>query len=169
MDDNHPQNIDPRPKRRRDKDNPYEIFTVGISTESPHYYIRFQDGVLTEHCLEISRELFAALNQFELDDLSHMNKVDNHYEHICLSEAELNSRISNHPESVEEAVFRYIENERLYAAMKRLPQKQYRRLVLYFFGRLTYEQIAELEGCKHPAVIKSINTAIQTLKKIFSE
>lgn len=33
MDGNHPKNnIDPRPKRRRDKDNPYEIFTVGIET-----------------------------------------------------------------------------------------------------------------------------------------
>lgn len=55
----HPNiNIDPRPKRRRDKDNPYEIFTVGIDTDTPHYYIRFRDGVSAEHCLEISRELF---------------------------------------------------------------------------------------------------------------
>lgn len=30
MDGNHPKNINPRPKRRKDKDNPYEIFTIGI-------------------------------------------------------------------------------------------------------------------------------------------
>ena len=30
MDKNYPKNKDPRPKRRRDKGNPYEIFTVGI-------------------------------------------------------------------------------------------------------------------------------------------
>lgn len=161
MDDNHPQNIDPRPKRRRDKDNPYEIFTVGISTGNPHYYIRFQDGTFTAHCMEISRELFEALNQFELDDLSHMNEVDNHYEHIHLSEVERNTRAINEPESVEEAVCRYIENEKLYAAMNRLPEKQYRRLVWYYFGGLTYAQIAEKEGCNYQAVQASIRSALK--------
>lgn len=166
----HPNiNIDPRPKRRRDKDNPYEIFTVGIDTDTPHYYIRFRDGVSAEHCLEISRELFLALNQFELDDLSHLNKVDNHYEHISLSDEELNTREAYQRETVEETAFRHIEHEKLYAAMKRLPEKQYRRLVLYYFGEFTYEQIAEMEGCSHPAIIKSIKSAIEALKKVFSE
>ncbi len=32
MADSHPKSIDPRPKRRRDKDNPYTIFTTGINT-----------------------------------------------------------------------------------------------------------------------------------------
>ena len=35
----HPQNLDPRPKRRKDKDNPYEILSVGIGTAFPHYYL----------------------------------------------------------------------------------------------------------------------------------
>ena len=56
MDGNHPKNIDPCPKRRRDKDNPYDIFTMGIKTDSPRYYIRFKDGVTNEHCLEIPKE-----------------------------------------------------------------------------------------------------------------
>lgn len=38
MDGQHPNKHDLRPKRRKDKDNPYEIFTVGIGTDSPHYY-----------------------------------------------------------------------------------------------------------------------------------
>lgn len=67
MDVNHPKNnIDPRPKRRRDKDNPYEIFTVGIETHHPLYYIRFKDGLSVEHCLEITKELFDLLDQFEI-------------------------------------------------------------------------------------------------------
>lgn len=53
--------------------------------------------------------------------------------------------------------------------MKRLPEKQYRRLVLYYFGELTYEQIAEMEGCSHPAIIKSIKAAVKAMKKYFSE
>ena len=35
MADSHPKSIDPRPKRRRDKDNPYTIFTTGINTATP--------------------------------------------------------------------------------------------------------------------------------------
>lgn len=165
MDEKHPNNIDQRPKRRRDKDNPYEIFTVGISTDNPHYYIRFQDGTSAEHCLEITRKLFVTLNQFELEDLSHMNEVDNHYEHISLSEEALNSRAASHRETVEETVYHHIEVERLYEAMKQLPEKQYRRLVLYYFGELTYEQIAEMEGCRHQSVQESICAALKNLKK----
>lgn len=155
MDDQHPNKQDPRPKRRKDSDNPYEIFTVGGGTDTPHYYIRFQDGFSAEHCLEISRELFLALNQFELDDLSHLNEVDNHYEHISLSDEELNTRAAYQRETVEETAFRHIEHEKLYAAMKRLPEKQYRRLVLYYFGEFTYEQIAEMEGCSRLSSMQS--------------
>ena len=39
MDGRHPESIDPRPKRRKDKYNPYKIFTTGIDTPSPHYYL----------------------------------------------------------------------------------------------------------------------------------
>lgn len=79
MDGNHPINFDPRPKRRRIEDNPYELLTVGIETDSPHYYIRFRDGVCVEHCMEISKELFELFDRFELDDLSFLNEVDRHY------------------------------------------------------------------------------------------
>ena len=37
MDGKHPKNADPRPKRRRDKDNPYMIFTTDGNTANPHY------------------------------------------------------------------------------------------------------------------------------------
>ena len=44
MDGNHPKNKDPRPRRRKDKDNPYTIFTVGINTDTPNYYLSFTDS-----------------------------------------------------------------------------------------------------------------------------
>lgn len=43
MDGNHPKNKDLRPKRAKDKDNPYTIFTVGLNTEHPRYYLEFTD------------------------------------------------------------------------------------------------------------------------------
>lgn len=80
MDDRHPKNIDPRPKRRKARDNPYSIFTEGIMTANPHYYLSFQDSSGIRHCLQIDKELFDVLDQFELDDLSFLNEVDRHYE-----------------------------------------------------------------------------------------
>ena len=46
-----------------------------------------------------------------------------------------------------------------------LPDTQRRRLELYYFAGLTYEQIAALEGCSYPAVIKSVKKAIAELRR----
>ena len=74
----HPQNLDPRPKRRKDKDNPYEILSVGIGTAFPHYYLSFIDSGGTRCCIEIDKPLFDAFDRFELEDISYMNEVDRH-------------------------------------------------------------------------------------------
>lgn len=166
----HPNiNIDPRPKRRRDKDNPYEIFTIGIETDCPRYYIRFKDCSHIEHCFEISKELFELLDSFELADLSFLNEWDRHLEQSVQTEASIEARSICRQETVEETVFRHIESEMLHKAIATLPEVQRRRLLLYFFGNMTYQEIAELEGCKHPAVMKSVKAAIETLKKYFLE
>ena len=39
MDGQHPNQHDKRPKRRKDKDNPYELFTVGFGTPEPLYFM----------------------------------------------------------------------------------------------------------------------------------
>ena len=70
MADSHPKNLDPRPKRRRDEENPYEIYTAGINTPYPHFYLFFKDGGGVKRWMEIDKTLFNAFNEFELDDLS---------------------------------------------------------------------------------------------------
>lgn len=164
MDGIHPKNIDPQPKRRKDKGNPYEIFTVGIHTDHPRYYLSFEDSAGVKQCIEVSKALFDAFDRFELDDLSFLNEVDKHYEHSELTETSLNARAAAEPTSVEETVMQHIQNEKLHKAIAALPEKQRHRLILYYFGELTYEQIAELEGCKYQAVQDSIRTALKKLK-----
>ena len=167
MDALHPKNnIDPRPRRRKDKDNPYEIFTVGIGTDAPRYYIRFKDGSHVEHSLEINKELFYLLDSFELDDLSFLNEWDRHLEQSEQTEATLNVRATHRRETVEEEVFRHIENEMLHRAIAILPEVQRRRLTLYYFGNLTYQEIADLDGCSKVAVKYTIDKALAALKKI---
>ena len=168
MDGKHPKNADPRPKRRKDKDNPYELFTTGLGTAQPRYYLAFVDSAGTKQCMEIDKTLFDVFDRFELDDISFMNEVDRHYEQSEQTEQSLNRRTAQPQKSVEEAVFQRVEVETLRQAISKLPEKQRRRLVLYYFGDFTYEQIAEMEGCTHPAVIKSITLALEKLKNFLS-
>jgi len=166
MDGNHPKNADPRPKRRKDKDNPYEIITVGINTASPRYYLSFTDGSRVRRCVEINKALFNAFDSFELDDLSVLNEVDRHYEQSEQTEASLNRRAMQPQPSVEETVAQRMVLEELYRAIAQLPEKQRNRLVLYYFGEFTYQQIAEMEGCTKRAVKFSVDCALDKLKKI---
>ena len=165
MDGKHPKNVDPRPKRRKDKDNPYTIFTTGINTATPHYYLSFVDSGNAERCVEIDKVLFDTFDRFELDDVSFMNEVDRHYEQSEQTEPSLNRRAAQPQKSVEETVFQQIKVEKLHHAIAMLPEKQRRRLVLYYFGEFTYEQIAEMEGCTIMPVKRSIDAAIEKLKK----
>ena len=166
MGGNHPNFIDPRPKRRKDRDNPYTIFTIGLNTGKPRYFLSFKDVTGTHHCMEIDRELFEALDQFELDDISFMNEVDRHYEQSEQTDASLARRAIGVPDTVEETVQQLMDAEALHRAIAQLPETQRRRLVLYYFGDFTYEQIAEMEGCTKRAVKFSVDIAIERLKEI---
>lgn len=158
---------DSRPARRKDRDNPYEIFSVGIETDNLHFYVSFKDGQGVQICMEIDKAVFDLLDRFELDDLSFLNEWDRHIEHSELTEATLHARAVADIESVEISAYKGMQNEQLHRAIAELPEVQRRRLVMYYFDGLTYEEIADKEGCTHPAVIKSVKMAISKLKKYF--
>lgn len=166
MDGKHPNQYDKRPKRRKDKDNPYELFSVGNGTSAARYYIYFKDGQGAEHCLEIEKPLFDALDTFELEDLSHLNEVDNHYEHSELTESALHERALAVSPPIDAIVSLKMEREELHRAIQSLAEIQRRRLILYYFGEMTYEQIAEIEKCSYPAARRSVLSAIENLRKI---
>lgn len=151
------------PKRRKDKFNPYKIYR----TEDGKYHLSFRDGRGISHHLELDETLYALFDRFELDDISYFNVVDRHYEHSELTELSLNNRAFQKEESLEEQVLKKLEEERLHRAISQLPEIQRRRIILYYFEDLTYEQIAELESCTKRAVKFSIDLALKKLKKIF--
>ena len=76
-----------------------------------------------------------------------MHEIDNHYEHSTLTEQSLNARAAVPDDTLEDIVFRKIQNERLHKAISELPELQRRRLMLYYFGGYTFEQIGSMEGC----------------------
>lgn len=162
MNKSNPRQVS-RPKRRKDKYNPYTI----SKDEKGHYTLAFKDGQGITYSLEISEQLYTAFNEFELSDLSALNIVDRHIEHSVLTEQSLHERAFQAGESVEETVIQNLNIELLKQGMDKLPEIQKRRLSMYYFEGLTYEEIAALEGCKHPTVIRSIQAAIKNLKHFF--
>lgn len=154
------------PKRRKAKDNPYTTFFCRATGK---YFLSFKDGQGEHHHFEIDKSLYDEFDSFELDDLSMLNEFDNHTEHSELTDASLNKRAFHKPESVEDTVIHKLQDELLHKEIAKLPETQRRRLRLYYFGELTYEQIAELEGCKYQSVQDTINVALQKLKKYLSK
>lgn len=155
------------PKRRKAKDNPYTIF---YCKETDKYFLSFRDGQGAEHRFEIDGALYDMFDSFELEDLSMLNEYDRHIEHSELTETTLNKRASDKPKTIEEIVHEHMRSEQLNGAISELPDIQKRRLLLYYFSGLTYEQIAELEGCSKVAVKYSIDkakTVIHNKLKIF--
>lgn len=149
-----------RPKRRKDKYNPYTIYE-----KDGHYYILFKDGQAVFHKLEISKMLYDIFDSFELDDLSYLNERDRHIEQSEVWESTLNTRAIQKTDGIEEIIFNKIQVERLHKAIKNLPEIQRRRIWLYYFEDMTYEQIAKREGCTKMPVKRSIEIAIERLKK----
>lgn len=150
-----------RPKRRKAKDNPYTL----VKIEGQHF-LSFRDGQGVLQEITIAQELFNLMDRFELEDLSYLNAVDRHYEQSEQTEISLNLRAIDKPESVEDAVIRKLEYERLYQEISQLSDTQRRRLILYHFKGLTYQQIAKREGCTFQAVAKSVTAAEIRLKNI---
>ena len=157
MDGNHPN-------RKKDKSNPYTL-----SIENNTHYISFTDGQGIFHRQEISMELYAAFNSFELDDISQINEASRHLTEADAGEEPLGHRIADSTEPVEDHVYRRIMYQKLHKAIAQLPEIQRRRVLLYYFGGYTYEQIAQMEGCKYPAIIKSVSAAEKNIKKYFSK
>ena len=149
------------PNRKKDKQNPYTL-----SIENGICYISFTDGQGIIQKQEINMELYAAFNSFELDDISWMNESRRHHTTLYMGVEPISQRIADHSESVEEYVYRRCMYQKLYQAIAQLPDIQRRRVLLYYFGGYTYDEIAEIESCKHPAVMKSVAAAKRNIKKL---
>lgn len=152
------------PKRRKDKYNPYQIWEV-----DGHYYISFKDGQGTLHEFEISEQIFRAFDTFELEDLSYLNVWDRHIEQSEIWEPTLSRRAFRKTEDFEETIFARIQVAKLHSAIRQLPEKQRKRLILHYYDGFTYAEIAKKENCSVRAVEYSVQGAIRNLRKIFKK
>lgn len=152
------------PKRKKSKDNPYTLYYCDKNNK---YICVFKDSNNILQIVELTTEVFDALNAFELEDISQMHKYDKHIEHSELLEATLYHRMTNDIYTFEEEIEKKILIENIKSELANLPDIQRRRMKKYFFNDMTMDEIANEEGCSKVAVKYSIDIAIEKISKKF--
>lgn len=149
------------PKRRKYKDNPYEIRII-----DEKYFISFKDSKNKMQELEVSSKIYEVFNESELHDLSELNEYDRHIEHSELFDITLFNKTKDNTYSLEQEVENKILNEELKKCISELPEIQRRRIIKYYFEDMTQQEIADDEGVDIRAVQYTLNVALKNLKKI---
>ena len=144
-------------------ENPYTLRTE-IVEGITRYYVSFTDGQAIHRETEVSRPVYLEFLRFAKIERSLRHWDERHREHSELTDETLLSRALNVPKSLEDTVFDSLRNEQLRLAIQQLPEIQRRRFVLYHEFGLTYEQIAEIEGCTKMAVKFSIDRAKEKVR-----
>jgi len=139
-------------------ENPYTLRTE-IVEGITHYYVSFTDGQAIHRETEVSRPVYLEFLRFVKIERSLRHWDERHREYSELTDETLSRRALDPPKSLEETVFDSLRNEHLRLAIQQLPEIQRRRFVLYHEFGLTYEQIAEMEGCTKMAVKFSVDRA----------
>ena len=162
MDDNKGI-FDPRPKRRKAKDNPYTLMSIGADSDNPRYYISF-NYYGDRKCVEISKELFDVFDKYELEDISYLHKVDKYMyiSYIYDFETLIDMSVDTSTDETFETVTKYDE---LYSAIEMLTERQKRFLELYYTKGYNCREIAKMENCSFQNVAKSIQKALKKLRK----
>ena len=153
--------MDKRPKRRKDKYNPYTL-----CSEKGRYYISFVDVNNNFQEISVSQKVFESFNKFELEDISQMNEYDRHLEHSEVDENTLYQKSVSSEQPLEEYFDKAQDAENLHMAISKLPEVQKRRLNKYYFEEKTFDKIALEEGCTYQCVQRSVYRAVEKIKNI---
>lgn len=157
--------MDQRPKRNRDKDNPYFLHS---DKENNTYIIHFSNEN-KKYNVEISEELFTELDNTERDEARRIQYDKRYLEQSYQTDISLYNKAVNKPLSVEEKIIKDNEYKKLYKAMETLSLMHRRRILLYYKYNLSMSEIAEIEGCSKVAVKYSIDVALKQLREYFEE
>ncbi len=157
--------MDKRPKRTRDKYNPYILHS---EKEKNVYKVTFSNKS-EMISIDITKDIFDELDEFEKEDARQIQEIARHNELNVVTETTLNKRSFEKQVNVDEIVINKINNEKLYKAMDKLTKQQRRRILLYYDYQLSMEEIAKIEGCSKQSIKESIDWGIKKLRKFFEK
>jgi len=151
-----------------DNTNHYTLRTeiVGGITR---YFASFADGEGIYHETEVSRPVYLEFLRFIKAERNLRRWDERHKEQSDLTDETLHNRAVHTSKSLEDTAFDNQRNRQLRLAILSLSKIQRRRFVLYHEFGLTYEQIAEVEGCTFQVVAKAIKAAENKIKKYFEK
>lgn len=147
-----------------DNANPYTL-RKEESEGIIRYFISFEDGQAISRETEVSHPVYLEFCRFVKQERNLRRSDERHTEQSELTDETLYSRAVSLPKAVDEIAFDNLRSERLRQAIAELPEIQRRRFVLYHEFGLTYEQIAEMEGCKRQPVTRSIERAEEKIRE----
>ena len=112
-----------RPNRKRKKDNPY--FLEKNESKGQYNIIFFDSkGILKRVCIQ--KNIFDAMDRFELDDIAELNEFSRHIEHFNIIENDfvLYKRTLNKEKLISDIVEQSIDFEKLWEAINKLSKIQ---------------------------------------------
>ena len=151
-----------------DNTNPYTLRSE-IVDGITRYFVSFTDGEGLHRETEVSRPIYLEFMRFVKTERNLRRWDERHIEQSELTDETLYNRALIPQKGVEETAFDSLRNEQLRLAIQGLPETQRRRFVLYHEFGLTYEQIAEMEGCKRQPVTRSIRIAEEKIRKMINK
>ena len=129
------------------------------------YYISFTDGQTIPREIEVSRPVYLEFSRFIKVERNLRRWDERHIEQADITEETLYTRALYLEKTVEDTAFDNLKNEQLRLAIQQLPEIQRRRFVLYHDFGLTYEQIADMEGCTKRAVKFSVDISVKKIRE----
>ena len=120
-----------------------------------------------EICVEVSTSVQELLEQSDRQIRSQRRQDRRHLDFAVQTDDDFESSLLPAHEDTADLLERMERDSLLHEAIGKLTEVQQRRLRLYYFGGLTYSQIARLEGKNYRSVIDSINQAIKRLGKLY--
>lgn len=157
--------MDKRPKRIRDKYNPYKLSS---NEEKGLYFVSFKNNNKKRN-IRISKELFELFDEIEKEDARIIQKNRRYMEQSELTEISLYRRTINSQKHFEDEVLDNEEIERLVVAFNKLEPEHKKNIKLYFKYNLSFSQIAEIEGCVKSVAKYRLDKALEELRKNFFE
>lgn len=129
------------------------------------------NGVLTYHIivkdvcdLTVSKMEYNNFNSFISELIKYKNIYTRYIEHSEQTELNLYKKTLYKSEKIEDIVFKKSLFEKIYNAISQLNEIQRRRFIMYYLDEMTYEKIAEIEGCTKRAIKFSVDAARKNLQ-----
>lgn len=157
--------MDQRPKRNRDKDNPYFLHS---DEKNDIYIVQFSNGD-SQYNIEISKDLFYEFDNIERYEARKIQYDKRYLEQSYQTDISLYNKAINKPLSVEDKTIKDIDYKKLNRAIGTLSKMHRRRILLYYDYNLSLSEIAEIEGCSKVAIKYSIDVALKQLREYFEK